>query len=87
MHMKLKNFYLIIGLIVISSSLSACGGKRAKSEEPVAEVRGDDITRPPTVVKEVVEQEVERDAGDTISYEEWLRKREASSLPNISTDE
>ena len=87
MHMKLKTVHLILALLLISSSLSACGGKRAKAEQGVAVDSSGDITRPPSVVKEVVEQEVERDGSETISYEEWLRKRDAQSLPSSSSDE
>jgi len=85
--MKLKTFYLLIGLLVISGSLSACGGKRAKAEKNTEQVATGDITQPPSVVKEVVEPEAERDGTETISYDEWRKKREIQALPSSSDDE
>lgn len=76
--MKLNTLTLMTGLLVMTVSLSACGGKRTKTEK--LDVATGDITQPPNVSKTVKVQEPQK-AGETISYEEWLRKREAQSLP------
>jgi len=77
--MKLKALFLIIVMTLVASSLAACGGKRAKddSQVKVQETASSDITSPPNVAKDVFEPEEETNAGDTISYDEWRRKREA----------
>ena len=53
--------------------ISACGGKKTiTSEGPIT-----DITRPPTTVKGVEEQnQEETNPDETVSYDEWRRRRQ-----------
>ena len=53
--------------------LLACGGKKETiSEEPIV-----DITRPPQTVKDVAKPaQEETNPDETISYDEWRRRRE-----------
>lgn len=55
--------------------LSACGGnKKPAAEAEIANTS--DITRPPAVVKGRLPVEAESDPDETISYDEWKRKRD-----------
>lgn len=64
-----------VAILVFTCLLfSACGGKKETiSEEPVV-----DITRPPQTVKDAAKpaQEEETNPDETISYDEWRRRRE-----------
>lgn len=63
----------LIGLTCLI--LSACGGNK----KPAADVEianASDITRPPAVVKDRLPVEAESDPDETISYDEWKRKRD-----------
>lgn len=53
--------------------LSACGGKKESVDgEPVT-----DITRPPQTVKDAAEEvQQETNPDETISYDEWRRRRQ-----------
>ncbi len=68
---------VVILMLFAGMMLSACAGKKTKansseSEQPVA-----DITRPPQMVR--AEQEVveESDPDETISFDEWRKRRQA----------
>ena len=56
--------------------LSACGGKRAAVDQTAAE-NIPDITRPPKVAKHQAPVEVEKKPDETVSYDEWKRRRDA----------
>ena len=65
-------------LIVSLTLLSACSLKRGKNEvaaEPAAPTG--DITRPPEVVAANKPLEEEGNPDETISFDEWRKKREA----------
>ena len=66
----------LTALLMICLSIAACGGKKQAApaeEQPVA-----DITRPPQMVKEEPREVVEEgDPDETVSYEEWQRRRQA----------
>lgn len=73
MTIKINN---ILKVSLICLALSACGGNK-KPEAVVEAVNADDITRPPSVVKNRKPAESESNPEETISYEEWKRKRDA----------
>ena len=60
-------------LVFTCLMFSACGGKKETiSEEPVT-----DITRPPQTVKDAAKPaQEETNPDETISYDEWRRRRE-----------
>jgi len=60
-------------LLTLSALLVACGG----GKKEVAAESGNDITRPPVVEKVAVQQEKAVAEGETISFDEWRRRREA----------
>ena len=60
-------------LLTLSVLLSACGGgKKQVAAEPT-----NDITRPPLVEKVSAAQEEAVAEGETISFDEWRKRREA----------
>lgn len=61
-------------LLTLSVLLSACGGgKKEVAAEPAS-----DITRPPLIEKVSAPQQEEAVAeGETISFDEWRKRREA----------
>ncbi len=60
-------------LLTLSVLLSACGGgKKEVAAEPT-----NDITRPPLVEKVSAPQEEAVAEGETISFDEWRKRREA----------
>ena len=60
-------------LLTLSVLLSACGGgKKEEAAEPT-----NDITRPPLVEKVSAPQEEAVAEGETISFDEWRKRREA----------
>lgn len=65
-------------VIMVSVVLSACGGKNksvAKQAEESKVTTTSDITRPPAVIKEVTVEE-ESNPDETISFDEWRRRRQ-----------
>jgi len=59
--------------VFICLIVGACGGKK----ESVAEVPVEDITRPPqTVLGGAKKVQEETNPDETISYDEWRRRRE-----------
>jgi hypothetical protein len=78
----LKRRLKTVFLIVLLGSLAACGGKKARDSADLAkEVSSSagtqsDITRPPEVIKEVQNQEQETNPDETISFDEWRRRRQ-----------
>lgn len=71
------NTILKVGLLAITClTLSACGGNRkVASEADVA--NASDITRPPLIAKNRVPEETEKNPDETISYDEWKRRKDA----------
>ena len=66
----------LILAIVLLSSLSACAGRAAKNkvaDENSAQIV--DITRPPETIGNAEVGEVESDPDETVSYEEWQKKK------------
>lgn len=66
-------------LLTLSVLLSACGGGK---KEVVAEEPTSDITRPPQVEKVSAPQEEAIAEGETISFDEWRKRREAEKKQN-----
>ena len=64
----------IIGLTCFV--LSACGGNRKPAEDAVA-ANSPDITRPPSIVKNRLPSETVKNPDETISFDEWKKKRDA----------
>lgn len=63
-------------LLFVSISIAACGGnKKAVSEAEVADVA--DITRPPVVDKDANPVEEAVAEGETVSFDEWRKRRQA----------
>lgn len=56
--------------------LSACGGSKKTAGETVV-ANGSDITRPPSIVKDRLPSETVKDPDETISFDEWKKRREA----------
>lgn len=63
-------------LLFLSISISACGGKK-KAASQVDDVNVADITRPPVVEKDVAPEEADVSDGETVSFDEWRKRREA----------
>ncbi len=60
-------------LLTLSVLLGACGGgKKEVAAEPTS-----DITRPPLIEKVSAPQEEAVAEGETISFDEWRKRREA----------
>lgn len=65
-------------LLTLSVLLGACGGgKKEVAAEPA-----NDITRPPLVEKVSAPQEEAVAEGETISFDEWRKRREAEKKQN-----
>lgn len=71
------NTILKVGLLALTCfTLSACGGNRkAASEADIANTS--DITRPPLIAKNRLPEEAEKNPDETVSYDEWKRRRDA----------
>jgi hypothetical protein len=63
-------------LLFVSFSISACGGNK-KSVAEASIVNADDITRPPEVEKDVITADTTTAEGETVSFDEWRKRREA----------
>lgn len=76
MTIKITNI-LNAGLIGLTCLIiSACGSKKIPADE--AEVANtSDITRPPSIVKNRKPAESESNPNETISYDDWKRRRDA----------
>ena len=66
-------------LILLAGLMTACGPKRVAPEEAVV-ANTKDITRPPSVTKDRAPSETESNPDETISYDEWRRRREAQQI-------
>lgn len=69
------NSFKLIGAALLCFTMTACAGSKKVAEptEPVA-----DITRPPQMVSNDPQVAVEESNPDeTISYDEWRKRREA----------
>lgn len=66
-------------LIFVSISISACGGKKKASPETIA-ANANDITRPPVVEKDTAPVEQAAADGETVSFDEWRKRRDAEKL-------
>ena len=76
MTMNMNSISKLSLLLFVSLSISACGGnKKAASSEGVA--NENDITRPPVVEKDTAPVETAAADGETVSFDEWRRRREA----------
>lgn len=76
MTIKMNN---IIKISLIAASclvLSACGGSK-KTPVQVDAANSTDITRPPVIVKDEKAVEAEKNPEETISFDEWKKKRDA----------
>ncbi|MFT6406735.1 MAG: hypothetical protein ACJAQ6_000145 [Arenicella sp.] len=63
-------------LLIVSFSISACGGnKKAASQSTVIDTG--DITRPPVVEKDINTADTTSPEGETVSFDEWRKRREA----------
>jgi len=75
MTINMNSISKIALLLLLSFSISACGGKKKAVSSEVVDTN--DITRPPTVeigstpVDEAVAE------GETVSFDEWRKRREA----------
>ena len=61
-------------LLLLGFLISACGGKKKTSPDGANVV---DITRPPIVEKDTTPVEEAVAEGETVSFDEWRKRREA----------
>lgn len=64
----------IVPLLLAILLIAACGSKAAK--QPSEAKTTGDITRPPSFVKQTNEPEAESNPDETVSYDEWRKRRE-----------
>lgn len=73
----------LVLLLILAVSISACGlnkkkvSKAKSATENVAAVSGD-ITRPPEVEKDLNPLEEAVADGETVSFDEWRKRRQAA---------
>lgn len=79
-----NSFSKLLLCLLVAAFLSACGAKKLAPEEATT-ANTKDITRPPTVVKTQAPVESESNPDETISYDEWRRRREAEKAESQST--
>jgi len=84
---KSVSFKPLIVVLVSVLLLSACGGKRKATTEDGQPVV--DMTRPPVMIKDISEQQVESDPNEVISFEKWRKERDEGSTeaPGETTSE
>jgi len=76
MNITMNSISKLALLLFISVSISACGGiKKAASTDNVANT--EDITRPPVVEKDTTPVETAVADGETVSFDEWRKRRQA----------
>jgi len=76
----------LILVIALTGLVTACGGKKpAPVDVDVANTK--DITRPPSITLNRAPQETETNPDETISYDEWRRRREAELKAAEVSDE
>jgi len=63
-------------LLFVSFSISACGGNKKVAAEG-SNAQTDDITRPPVVEKDVITADTTSPEGETVSFDEWRKRRDA----------
>jgi hypothetical protein len=76
MTMKINNILKVSLIGLTCFVLSACGGNKKPAEE-AAVANGSDITRPPSIVKDRLPSETVKNPDETISFDEWKKKRDA----------
>ena len=74
--MNMNSISKLALLLLLSISISACGGNK-KTESQVSTSKTTDITRPPVVEKELVSAEQATADGETVSFDQWRKRREA----------
>lgn len=72
----MSSIYKPIPIFLAALLIAACGGKAAKQTADAEAKSTEDITRPPVFVKEVDKPAVESNPDETISYDEWRKRRE-----------
>ena len=78
-----NSFSKYIVFLSIAVSVSACGSKRVAPAEAIVS-NTKDITRPPIVDKSEAAADAEIKPGETVSYDEWRRRREAEKSEAIA---
>lgn len=71
-------------VIALSLFLSACAGKRKADSGDGSPVV--DMTRPPELVRDISEQQVESNPEETISFEEWRKEQDAKAAEAAAAD-
>lgn len=74
--MKMNSISKLALLLFLSISISACGGNKKAAPQDGAENVAD-ITLPPVVEKDVAPAEATVADGETVSFDEWRKRREA----------
>ena len=79
-----NSFSKILVCVAVAVSVSACGSKKVAPTE-AAIANSNDITRPPKIIKEQQPVETESNPNETISYDEWRRRRDAERAGSESS--
>jgi len=79
MIISMNSFNKLALLLLLSASISACGGNK-KPEAQASVDTADDITRPPVIEKGTAPVEEAAAEGETVSFDEWRRRRDAAKL-------
>lgn len=74
--MTINSISKVTLLLFLSISISACGGNKKASSQTTA-TDTSDITLPPVVEKDTAPVEAAVPEGETISFDEWRKRREA----------
>ena len=82
MTMTMNSISKLALLLFVSIAISACGGNKkttskASGANKASVANTGDITRPPVVEKDVARAETAAADGETISFDEWRKRREA----------
>jgi len=75
MTINMNSISKIALLLLLSFSISACGGKKKAVSSEVVDTN--DITRPPTVEIGSIPVDEAVAEGETVSFDEWRKRREA----------
>ena len=72
-----KKIDTILLLLFLATALIGCGGNKKAAETEVVAKQGPDITRPPQTIGTQEDRQVveERNPDETISFDEWRKKR------------
>lgn len=76
MTMKMNSISKLALLLFLSISISACGGNK-KAAPQASATNVDDITLPPVIEKDSAPEEAAAVDGETVSFDEWRKRREA----------